>query len=144
MFAVISLILNSTNLPFFCQPSEKKIEIAEYVLPKFEVTVIAPKDATYADGTVNINIKATYTYGENVKGVAQVIVSRSNSWDPTPQPTIVQKQVDIDGNAVAQFQIESELKITSQNWQDEFKVTVAVTEALTGSVNQIFVNRVPM
>lgn len=79
-----------------------------------------------------------------MKGVAQVTVSRYNSWDPTPQPTIVQKQVDIDGNAVAQFQIESDLKVTSQNWQDEFQITVAVTEALTGSVNQIFVNRVSM
>lgn len=108
-------------------------EVAEYVLPKFEVTVTAPKDATYADGTLLINIKSLYTYGESVKGVAQVVVSRYNSWDPTPQSPIVQKQVDINGNGVVEFQMETELKITSQNWQDDFKVTATVTEALTGS-----------
>lgn len=119
------------------QSSEKVFEVAEYVLPKFEVTVTAPKDSTYADGTLTITMKALYTYGENVKGVAQVVVTRNNYWDPTPQPPIVQKQVNIDGNAVAEFQMQSELKISSQDGQDDFKVTVSVTEALTGLVNRI-------
>lgn len=92
----------------------------------------APKAVTYSDGTLTIAIKALYTYGQNVKGVAQVVVTRNNNWDPSPQPAIVQKQVNIDGNAIAEFKMDSELKISSQNWQDEFKVTVSVAEALTG------------
>lgn len=70
------------------------------------------------------------------------MISRNNDWDPTPQPPIVQKQVDINGNAVAQFDMKSELKITSDNWQDDLKVTVAVTEGLTGSVIQIYRKRI--
>lgn len=132
-----SQLIDKTYNELF-QTSEKVFEVAEYVLPKFEVTVIGPKAATYADGELTINVKAVYTYGENVKGVAVVVISRNNYWDPTPQPPIAQKQVDINGNAVAQFKMDSELKISSQNWQDDFKVTASVTEALTGSVNQIY------
>ncbi|KAJ6633451.1 CD109 antigen [Pseudolycoriella hygida] len=116
------------------ESSEKIFEVAEYVLPKFEVTVTAPKDSTYSDGALMISIKALYTYGENVKGAATVTITRNYPWDPSPQPTIAQKTVNIDGNAVAQFNIASELKVNENNWQDDFKVTVAVTEALTGVV----------
>lgn len=101
------------------------------MLPKFEVTVTAPKDVTYADGKLIVSVKALYTYGESVKGVAQVAISRNNYWDSTDQP-VIEKQVNIDGNAVAEFQMDSELKISEQNWQDDFKVTVSVTEGLTG------------
>ncbi|KAG4071650.1 hypothetical protein HA402_011804 [Bradysia odoriphaga] len=116
------------------ESSAKEFEVAEYVLPKFEVTVTAPKDATYSDGTLRITAKAIYTYGQPVKGVAQVTVSRNNIWDPTPQPAIAQKQVDIDGTATAEFQIVADLKLSPDNWQDDLKVTVSVTEALTGVV----------
>lgn len=111
-------------------------EVAEYVLPKFEVTVTAPKDSTYSDKTLRINVKALYTYGKNVKGVVVVAISQPNySWNPTPQPTIVQKQVAIDGSAYVEFDLASELQVNPQNWQDDFDVTASVTEELTGSVN---------
>lgn len=64
--------------------------------------------------------------------MAQFVVTRNYYWDPTPQPVIAQKQVNIDGTATAEFQIVSELKLNPDNWQDDLKVTVSVTEALTG------------
>lgn len=102
------------------------------MLPKFEVIVSTPKDVVYSDGALRVTIKATYTYGKAVKGVAQVTVSRKSYWDPTPQPVIAQKQVNIDGTANAEFQIVSDLKLNPDNYQDELDVKVMVTEALTG------------
>lgn len=116
------------------ESSTKEYEVAEYVLPKFEVIVTAPKDATYADGTLRITAKALYTYGQPVKGVAQVTVTRNYYWDTTPQPAIVQKQINIDGTATVEFEIATELKLSPDNWQDDLKVTVSLTEALTGVV----------
>ncbi len=114
--------------------ADKEFEVAEYVLPKFEVTVLAPKDSTYSDGTLKLTATAIYTYGQPVKGTAQFVITRNYYWDPTPQPAIAQKQVPIDGTGIAEFQIESDLKVNSNNWQDDFLVTVSVTEALTGVV----------
>lgn len=59
-------------------------------------------------------------------------VTRPNyPWQSEPSPTITQKQVDINGNANAQLQL-SDLQANPQNWQDEYEITVSVTEALTG------------
>lgn len=116
----------------FLQSAEKIFEVDEYVLPKFEVTAIAPKDSTYADGTLKITAKAMYTYGQPVKGVALFVITRNYYWDSTPQTPIAQKQINIDGTAIAEFDMASELKISENNWQDDFKVTITVTEGLTG------------
>lgn len=114
--------------------SAKDFEVAEYVLPKFEVVVTPPKAPTYSDGTLTISVKVTYTYGQPVKGVAQFVVTRNNYWDPSPQPAIAQKQVSIDGTGSAEFQIVSDLKLSADNWQDDLKITVSFTEELTGKI----------
>ncbi|KAI0220559.1 hypothetical protein LSAT2_027943 [Lamellibrachia satsuma] len=52
----------------------KTFTVAEYVLPKFEVTVDAPSYFYYMDSVLTINIGAKYTYGKKVKGVADIVV----------------------------------------------------------------------
>lgn len=108
----------------------KEFEIAEYVLPKFEVTVSAPKDLTYSDSSVRLTITAKYTYGENVKGTALVSIT-SQAWSSTPVMPVVQKKVEINGNGYVEFQMV-ELKVSPQNWQDSFNVKASLTESLTG------------
>ena len=52
--------------------TEKNFEVAEYVLPKFEVTITANPDANYKDGKIRATVKATYTFGKIAKGNATV------------------------------------------------------------------------
>lgn len=81
-------------------------------------------------------MEALYTYGENVKGVAQVTISTpSYPWMESKSPAIAQKQVDIDGKAYVEFQI-SELNTNGQTYDAVYEIDATVTEALTGSVNQ--------
>lgn len=108
----------------------KEFEIAEYVLPKFEVTVSAPKDLTYSDQLVRLHITAKYTYGQNVKGAVIVSIT-SQSWTATPANPIIERKVEIDGNGYVEFQM-TELKVNPKNWQDSFNVKAAFTESLTG------------
>lgn len=108
----------------------KEFEIAEYVLPKFEVTVTAPKDLTYSDSSFRLNINAKYTYGENVKGTALVSIT-SQAWSPTAVAPIIERKVEINGNGYVEFQM-AELKVSPQHWQDTFNVKASLTESLTG------------
>lgn len=125
------------------QSGSKTFTIAEYVLPKYEVTVTAPIDSTFSDTSLRINVQAVYTYGENVKGVAVVSVSAPNySWQTTPSPIIVQKQVNINGNVYIDFNLISELKTNSTtDYQTDFLITASVTEDLTGLTNFIEISR---
>lgn len=108
----------------------KEFEIAEYVLPKFEVTVSAPNDITYSDRSVRITIDAKYTYGEKVNGTALVSIT-SQRWTATPAQPIIEKTVEINGNGYVEFQM-AELKVNNQDVQDSFDVKAAFTESLTG------------
>lgn len=108
----------------------KTFEIDEYVLPKFEVTITAPTDATFSDGTFTVTIKAVYTYGKNVKGVAEV--TATEAWSQSVSRK-VKKQVDINGIANVEFKI-SDLKTDLSYYGDYFDVTASITEALTGSI----------
>ncbi|KAJ6642136.1 CD109 antigen [Pseudolycoriella hygida] len=105
----------------------KEFDVYEYVLPKFDVSVSAPKDATYSDSLVRVTFSAKYTYGENVKGTAKVSVAPSGS------VAVAEKNVDISGSGYVEFQM-SELKVNVQNYENIFDVTVRVTETLTGNI----------
>lgn len=118
------------NVDVDSQTRSKEFEIAEYVLPKFEVTVSAPNDLTYSDRLVRLTIGAKYTYGEKVKGTAVVSIT-SQSWTATPAKPVIERTVEINGNGYAEFQM-AELKVNPQNYQDSFNVKAAFAESLTG------------
>lgn len=79
---------------------------------------------------VRVTVNAKYTYGESVKGTALVSVS-ARSWSSTPSTPIVEKKKEINGSGFVEFKM-TELKVSTQNWQDEFDVKASVTESLTG------------
>lgn len=107
------------------QKRSKEFDVAEYVLPKFDVIVSGPKDATYSDSLVRITFSAKYTYGENLKGTALVSVI------PTGLAKVAERSVDLNGSGYVEFQM-SEFQNNVDNFENTFDVNVAVTEALTG------------
>lgn len=111
----------------------KEFEIAEYVLPKFEVSVSASKDLIYSDKSILLTVTAKYTFGENVVGTALVSMSSS----ARPSITVAEKKVKINGIVHVEVPM-IELKFDPQSWQDNFDVAVLVTENATGLKYNIF------
>ncbi|XP_023968757.2 ovostatin-like [Chrysemys picta bellii] len=52
--------------------------VEEYVLPKFEVTINAPKRISFLDQELKVNVCAVYTYGQPVQGRVQLSVCRKH------------------------------------------------------------------
>ncbi|NXT53834.1 OVOS protein, partial [Pluvianellus socialis] len=50
--------------------------VEEYVLPKFDVTVTAPKSLTVLDSEFTVKVCGVYTYGQPVEGKVQLSVCR--------------------------------------------------------------------
>ncbi|XP_050799023.1 ovostatin-like [Gopherus flavomarginatus] len=62
--------------------------VEEYVLPKFKVTINAPKRVFFLDQELKVNVCAVYTYGQPVQGRVQLSVCRkhySNKCNETPK-----------------------------------------------------------
>ncbi|CAM4441061.1 unnamed protein product [Caretta caretta] len=55
--------------------------VEEYVLPKFEVTINAPKRISFLDQELKVNVCAVYTYGQPVQGRVQLSVCRKHYHD---------------------------------------------------------------
>ncbi|XP_015601908.1 CD109 antigen isoform X2 [Cephus cinctus] len=115
------------------QTFEKEFQVAEYVLPKFEVTIEAPKHGTFKDSKVTATVYAKYTYGKAVKGEA-TITAYPDIFSGLIQPifrTPVRKVVPIDGKVTVDFDIATELRLTDE-YERPVQLDVAVEEALTG------------
>lgn len=112
---------------------EKDFEVAEYVLPNFEVTIDAPKHFTFKDSKITATIHAKYTYGKPVKGEATV-TAYPDIFSGIIQPIYqqpVRKVIPIDGKVTVDFDIHSELKLTDE-YERPVMIDVAVEESLTG------------
>nr|XP_018897644.1 PREDICTED: CD109 antigen-like isoform X2 [Bemisia tabaci] len=115
------------------QVFHKSFQVAEYVLPKFEVNIDVPKHATFKDPRIVAKIHAKYTYGKPVKGEA-TITAYPTIYSGVIQPIFsnpVRKVVPIDGKAVVEFDIVKELRLTD-DYERSVQFDVAVEEALTG------------
>lgn len=60
------------------QSKKRSVELAEYVLPKCEVTIDSPSHVSITDGKFRAIIRSKYTYGKGVKGVAFVTLKSSD------------------------------------------------------------------
>jgi CD109 antigen len=92
----------------------KSFEVAEYVLPKYEVLVDADPHVTFKDGKILATVRAKYTYGKPVKGQATVSaypVLWLGAVQPFVQDSIVRKVIEVDGKGSVEFDIRNELKI---------------------------------
>ncbi|CAB4022747.1 CD109 antigen-like, partial [Paramuricea clavata] len=54
------------------QTKETTFEVKEYVLPKFEVKIVANSYASKGNGEIRGTVTAKYTYGKNVEGKAKL------------------------------------------------------------------------
>ncbi|GFG28314.1 hypothetical protein Cfor_11328, partial [Coptotermes formosanus] len=111
----------------------KTFEVAEYVLPKFEVTIDAPAHATFKDSHIVATVHAKYTYGKAVRGEATVTVYPTY-YSGLLQPIFqnpVRKVVPIDGKASVEFDITKDLRLTDE-YERSVQIDVTVEEALTG------------
>nr|XP_034179672.1 CD109 antigen-like isoform X1 [Osmia lignaria]XP_034179683.1 CD109 antigen-like isoform X1 [Osmia lignaria]XP_034179692.1 CD109 antigen-like isoform X1 [Osmia lignaria]XP_034179702.1 CD109 antigen-like isoform X1 [Osmia lignaria]XP_034179708.1 CD109 antigen-like isoform X1 [Osmia lignaria] len=115
------------------QTFEKEFEVAEYVLPNFEVTINAPNHVTFKESKITATVYAKYTYGKPVKGEATV-TAYPDIFSGVIQPIFqqpVRKVLPIDGKVVVDFDIHSELRLTDE-FERPVMIDVTVEESLTG------------
>lgn len=124
----------SINVDVNGETKKKTIEVAEYVLPKFEVTIDGKAHQTYKDGKIFGTIRSKYTYGKPVKGEATVSIERTDNrgWQPMKTDVLIQKTIDIDGKGIFEFDMKTDLKLDENEYQSEYKIQAVVVEALTG------------
>jgi CD109 antigen len=121
------------------QMHSKVWEVAEYVLPKFEVISSQPVVNTYKSGKLIFGVEAKYTYGKPVKGTLTVAIynqeySTWTSWGSTgPRPEQYNyKIIPIDGKAVVELDLK-ELKIDTSTTYTRYQYfELIVMEELTG------------
>lgn len=109
--------------------------MAEYVLPKFDVSIDAVKDFSIKDGKVRAIIRSKYTYGQLVKGEAIVSLTQSQYWWSPIQHDTVIKTIPIDGKGTVEFDIEHDLKVdmdTKAGNRFYYDLKATVIEGLTG------------
>ncbi|XP_025405669.1 CD109 antigen-like isoform X2 [Sipha flava] len=115
------------------QVFHKTFTVAEYVLPKFEVTIDVPKHSTFKKSEIQATIYSKYTYGKNVSGKATISVYPvyfSGSVQPIYENPL-RKVVPINGEVVVNFDVVKYLKLEN-DYDREIKFDVTVEEEHTG------------
>lgn len=132
---------NSANRRFSVrfQKKSKIVEIAEYVLPKFDVSIDAPAELSAKDGKIRAIIRSKYTYGKHVKGDAIVSLTPSETvsyygYASSQAADSVLKTAKIDGKGSVEFSVDDDLRLDfSENKRDRYyQLRATVIEELTG------------
>ncbi|EFX86067.1 hypothetical protein DAPPUDRAFT_313404 [Daphnia pulex] len=114
------------------QSFSKHFQVAEYILPKFQVTIDLPTYLTFNESKMVATVKAKYTYGKPVKGnvtiaaYPQYRVSYIQPFFTEP----VRKTVQIDGTVDVDFNLFKELKLVD-DFERDIRFDVTVIEGLT-------------
>lgn len=110
-----------------------KFEVAEYILPKFDVTIDTPKHQYFQDGKIRATIRTKYTYGRPVKGEVTVAVypKTYGSFQPFANNLITRKVSKIDGKAYFDFDIAKELNV-KEDYEQAMIMEAIVEEEFTG------------
>ena len=114
----------------------KAFEVAEYTLPKFEVTIDANPDANFKDGKIRAAVRAKYTFGKIAKGNATVTAEVESLyswryWDNSSKSVKVSKSVEVNGKKLIEFDISKELGIQDTNQERIVKLHATFKEELT-------------
>ncbi|CRK99834.1 CLUMA_CG013141, isoform B, partial [Clunio marinus] len=119
----------------------KTFEVAEYTLPKFEVTIDSNPDVSFKDGKIRATVKAKYTFGKIAKGNATVTAEvtytrRRRSGDHRRTPVTeasrpIMKTVEVDGKKSVEFDIEKELNIADHSYERSVKLFATFKEELS-------------
>ncbi|KAL7026587.1 hypothetical protein ACKWTF_005088 [Chironomus riparius] len=103
----------------------KNFEIAEYVLPKFDVSIVTKGKITKNEDII-VKYDAKYTYGKDVVGTAVVNAQVVDDWWA---PTI-EKTLDNSTKTVS-FNLMNDLNLYVY-YTRSIRITLTFTEALTG------------
>ncbi|XP_046542511.1 LOW QUALITY PROTEIN: CD109 antigen-like [Haliotis rubra] len=118
------------------ESKEKVFTIAEYVLPKFEVTVELPPFVIENDNDITATVKAKYTYGKPVKGRVNLVAQLARfyrRWTRDGEEPMVKKTVEIDGETKVTIPLTVMKKAFPYGLSGrEIQVIANVTEDLTG------------
>lgn len=115
----------------------KEVEVAEYVLPKFDVTIDSANDFSAKDGKIRAIIRSKYTYGKLVKGEAIVALTTLSrySYYRTPDAELgsVLKTIPINGKGTVEFDLEKDLKVEFSEYANSrnYELRATVVEELT-------------
>lgn len=88
-----------------------KFEVKEYVLPRFEVFVGGKSHVTENEGVIRLVISANYTFGQFVKGQAEIKAEMFDSAILDKVQATFTKTVDIEQQQAVSFNIRNELQI---------------------------------
>jgi CD109 antigen len=102
-------------------------EVAEYVLPNFEVNVITKSDISKNDDLI-VSYSAVYTFGTDVEGQAVVRVERPSWWW---ENTVIYEKTLTDSKTVV-INLKNDLAFDTMQYDEYIKVSVIFTETLTG------------
>ncbi|XP_048243511.1 CD109 antigen-like isoform X2 [Haliotis rufescens] len=117
---------------------EKVFTIAEYVLPKFEVTVELPSYGLVSDDHITATVKAKYTYGKPVKGTINLEAKLERyyrPWNYHGAEPMITKTMAIDGESKVTLSLADMKKVFPNGLNNQkIEVTANVTEGLTGII----------
>uniref|UniRef100_A0A8C2Q6I5 Alpha-2-macroglobulin-like n=1 Tax=Cyprinus carpio TaxID=7962 RepID=A0A8C2Q6I5_CYPCA len=109
-------------------------DVKKYVLPKFEMTMKAPKEVTFGDSDMNMEVCGKYTFGKPVAGKARVEVCREYlrhvSQTDLISPCLVET-TEISATGCASFTLNTSVFFNSKNerfLKEQLTVKVNVTE----------------
>lgn len=121
------------------QNKNKIIEIAEYVLPKFDVIIDASTEFSAKDGKIRAIVRSMCTYGKHVKGDAIVSLTPSRTlsyygYSSQQDADTVLKTTKVDGKGSVEFSIDDDLHLDFvENKRDRYyELRATVIEELTG------------
>jgi CD109 antigen len=111
----------------------KTFEVAEYVLPKFEITISEPVYNTYKKKKLIFGVQAKYTYGKSVIGT--VTFNQSNPSTSNQSERVIYKTIPIDGQITVELDLVKDLRmnLSSRIFDATYiQFELTVLEELTG------------
>ncbi|NXN25590.1 OVOS protein, partial [Nycticryphes semicollaris] len=109
--------------------------VEEYVLPKFDVTVTAPKSLTVLDSEFMVKVCGVYTYGQPVEGKVQLSVCRDfdlyGRCKKSPVCQSFTKELDTEG-CLSQVFSSKNFELNRIGYMRNLDVKAIVTEKGTG------------
>ncbi|XP_071088566.1 CD109 antigen-like [Haliotis cracherodii] len=112
---------------------EKKFEVSNYFLPRFEVTVDVPSFALVTDRDIKGKVFAKYTFGEGVSGVAEIHAKMAGGYSgscASEQPKIIMT-FPLDGESKFTIPMVEVEHLNSYLNGQTLEIQVTVTETLT-------------
>ncbi|XP_043115320.1 alpha-2-macroglobulin-like [Puntigrus tetrazona] len=124
-------------------------EVKKYVLPKFEVTVTAPKTVSVDEELMAVEVCGKYTYGQPVPGKSRVKVCRDvpqySDWLDEHQPICVNETTEMTSsgcaihtldvsaflNSTHEHQLENSLHVEATVTEEGTEITMTKSETIS-------------